>query len=125
MNLSCTHSQTSKRNKMIDKKLIHKGAIHLIPFPFTDLSQKKIRPCIILAGEKDDVVVVFVTSIKPKGTNWITLTPSKQNGIKGISYIRYTKIATLDQKMSLGWIGTLETDMYSELRKKLATFLSV
>lgn len=102
-----------------------KGTIHLIPFPFTDLSQKKIRPCLVLARDRTDSTVVFITSIKPKGSEWIKIIPSKENGIKSISYIRYTKIATLDSALSIGSIGELEPVMFHEVKKKIRAFLEV
>ena len=45
-----------------------KGKIILTPFPFTDLSSTKVRPAVIVSDlvKGDDVVVVFVSSIKSK-----------------------------------------------------------
>lgn len=103
---------------------MQKGSIQLIPFPFTDLSHKKVRPCIVLAQERDDIVVVFITSVKPKDGEYISVVPSKENGIKQVSYIRYTKIATLDQRLALGEIGVLEGKIHNQLRQKLKEFLA-
>ena len=104
------------------KKII-KGEIHLIPFPFTDLSKNKLRPCVVLGADLEDIVVVFMTSAKPKTREYVLVHPSKGNGIKSISYIRYTKIATLDKKLSLGKIGVLEKELYQNVTKELKLFL--
>ena len=103
---------------------IKKGAIHLVPFPFTDLSKTKLRPCVVLGVDREDITVVFITSMKPKDRNFIELLPTKQNGVKAKSYIRSTKIATLDRKMSLGGIGMLEQETHGKLVEMVAAFLS-
>jgi mRNA interferase MazF len=102
---------------------ISKGEIHLIPFPFTNLSESKLRPCVIIGHDREDVTVVFVTSIKPKSTPYIAVKPTKINRLKAVSYIRYTKIATLDTRMSLGQTGTLETAIYKSLVHAIKNFI--
>ena len=48
-----------------------------------------------------------------------------ENGLKADSYMGYTKLATLDRKLSLGKIGTLETALYKKLKKEISAFLEV
>ncbi len=102
---------------------ITKGEIHLIPFPFTDLSNNKLRLCVVIGCDRTDITVVFLTSIKPKDTNYIQIAPTKENRLKTHSYIRYTKIATLDAHMSLGKTGILEKKMYQTLIKSITGFI--
>ena len=104
--------------------MIKKGEIHLVPFPFTDLSGSKLRPCVVLACDQEDIKVVFVTSCKPKSGRSIEVLPSATNGIKVFSYIRYTKLATIDRKMSLGSIGDLEEKIYRAVVRDVCDFLS-
>ncbi len=110
---------------MKGKKIVQprKGEIHLIPFPFTDLSQNKLRPCVVIGCDKDDIVVVFLTTIKPKHGAYIEVNPSKDNRLKVVSYARYTKIATLDMRMSLGQMGVLETVLYKNLTQAITSFI--
>lgn len=103
--------------------MIKKGEIHLIPFPFTDLSSSKLRPCVVIGHDRVDATVVFITSMKPKDGEYIEVQPTTTNRLKAISYIRYTKIATLDIAMSLGQTGTLETATYQKLTKAIRNFI--
>lgn len=108
-----------KRGKIRPKK----GEIHLIPFPFTDLSQSKLRPCVVIGCDGDDITVVFITTIKPKGSFYIELKQTPSNRLKTTSYARYTKIATLDVQMSLGQTGALDTSTYQKLTKAIRDFI--
>ena len=103
---------------------ISKGEIHLIPFPFTDNSKSKLRPCVVIGCDRIDAIVIFITSIKPKDSAYIEVPASKENRLKVTSYIRYTKIATLDTAMSLGHIGTLEASVYKKLTNAIKDFIS-
>ena len=76
----------------------------------------------MLGLDKEDVTVVFVTSVQPKDKKCILLSPSKDNGIKVTSYIRYTKIATLDRKMSLGSIGKVSESGHKVIVKGIEEF---
>ena len=88
-----------------------KGTVVLVPFPFTDLSGNKVRPALIVSDGKvgSDVVVVFITSQpKSKGEYLVSLKPSAENGLKVPSQVVCAKLATLDTKIILGELGTLD-----------------
>ena len=47
--------------------MLSRGDIVLVPFPFTDLSEKKVRPAIIISTKNDiDVSVAFISSVIPE-----------------------------------------------------------
>jgi len=95
-----------------------KGDIVLIPFPFTDLSGRKLRPALILAETPDNITVSFITSrIQWQESTDIVLHPHLNNGIKKTSLIRLTKIATLDKTMAIGKIGSINNSQFSELNQ--------
>ena len=40
-----------------------KRDIVLFPFPYTDLSKRKLRPCLVISDEmKDDIILCQITS---------------------------------------------------------------
>jgi mRNA interferase MazF len=89
---------------------MRKGALVLLPFPFTDLSGSKVRPALILAVPErgSDCIVSFITSRKEASSRYgVVVTPTDENGIKTPSTIRLDKIATLQKDLVLGEIGTL------------------
>lgn len=89
-----------------------KGTIVLVPFPFTDLSGNKVRPCLVLHDQKngEDCIVSFISSIKNirLSARDIRVKATKVNGLKMDSAIKTDKIATLQKKIILGELGVLE-----------------
>ncbi|HYM92972.1 MAG TPA: type II toxin-antitoxin system PemK/MazF family toxin, partial [Chitinophagaceae bacterium] len=85
-----------------------KADIILIPFPFTNLSDTKIRPCLVLIDAEYDVTVSFITT----QTGWndtasVVIKPTQSNGLKKESLIRLNKLATIDKELIIGKIGEL------------------
>ena len=103
-----------------------KGDIVLIPFPFTDLTGSKLRPAVILIDAPLDLTVSFITTqIKWSEATDIQLQPSSASGIKKISLIRLSKIATVDRHLAVGRIGSLDKIQINELNTKLKTLLQL
>jgi len=97
-----------------------KGDIVLINFPFTDLSGSKLRPAVILAETNFDFTVCFITTqIHWQESTDVTLQPSLSNGLKKVSLIRTSKMATLDKILVKGLLGTLSSIEIAELNIKL------
>jgi mRNA interferase MazF len=107
---------------------MRKGAIVLIPFPFTDLSGQKIRPAVILndLSGSEDCIVAFISSIPDKSKQKYNLPVkvSKINGLKTNSVIKVSKIATLQKKSVIGEIGILEKSYQVNLFKILKTLFN-
>jgi mRNA interferase MazF len=94
---------------------VKKGDIILVPFPFTDLTEIKIRPALILISNELDITVSFITSqIKWQEPNDLRIEPSELNGLKKSSLIRLGKLATIEKKLVIGKLGIL---MDSELKR--------
>ena len=97
-----------------------KGDLVLINFPFTDLSGSKLRPAIVLTQTNLDLTVCFITTqIQWREQTDVLLNPNSTNGLKCISLVRLSKIATLDKSLSKGLLGRLNQNELSELNSKL------
>lgn len=102
---------------------MRKGAIVLVPFPFTDLSGQKVRPALILYASRkgENCIVAFITSV-PRQKLYpfdIPILSSKQNGLLLDSIIKLDHLATLQRKVILGELGTAESSVMKEAEKKL------
>lgn len=107
---------------------MHKGKIVLIPFPFTNLSGHKVRPAVVLSSSKkgDDCVVAFISSVNIKISQFdVTVKSTLKNGLKNDSVIKIDKIATLDKKIILGEIGSLEINTLKVIDEKLKKLFSL
>lgn len=90
-----------------------KGAVVLIRFPFSDLSQTKLRPAVVL-GEagRGDSILCQITS-KPYGDpNAIELTPTEfaSGSLRVLSYARPGKLFTASQDLIIGQVGLLKPE---------------
>jgi mRNA interferase MazF len=103
-----------------------KGDIILIPFPFTDLKGNKLRPALVLIKSNFDVTVSFITTqLKWKDIYDLEILPSLINGIKKHSIVRLSKIATIDENLSVGKIGTLNQNEIFKLNQKLKNLFKI
>ncbi len=100
-----------------------KGTIVLVPFPFTDLSGNKVRPCLVLYEQPsgDDCIVSFISSVKPKrlSTFDVKIDATPANGLKVDSIIKTDKIATLQKKIILGELGKPDARVLKEINVRL------
>ncbi|HJP63294.1 MAG TPA: type II toxin-antitoxin system PemK/MazF family toxin [Mucilaginibacter sp.] len=103
-----------------------KGNIILIPFPFTDLSGNKLRPALILAESKLDVTISFITTqLQWQEPTDMILQPGALNGIKKVSLVRLSKIATVDRSLIVGLIGAINNLQLAELDSKLKVIFQI
>ena len=98
-----------------------KGRIVLVPFPFTDLSGQKIRPALILyVSRGEDCIVAFISSVERKKNAYnVSIKATRANGLKVNSIIRTDKLATLQRKIVLGELGTLEREPLAAVNTSL------
>ena len=80
------------------------GDIIFIPFPFAELTNKKVRPAVVIAQTKDkykDVIVAAISSVIPERTNGneIIIEPSQINKLRAKSVIKVDRIVTLKKKI--------------------------
>lgn len=106
-----------------------KGAVVLVPFPFTDLSGQKVRPALVISEltDENDIIVVFISSKVPKKILNIDLkiNQDKENNLKAPSLVKCSKIATLDTKIILGELGFFNKQQMERVDEKLKTILGL
>lgn len=79
------------------------GDILLIPFPFAELTNKKVRPVVVVCQTKDkykDIVVCAISSVVPIQLleNEILLKPTFVNHLRVQSIIKVDRIITAKKK---------------------------
>jgi mRNA interferase MazF len=84
------------------------GCVVLIPFPFSDLSQSKLRPAVVLAS--GDWILCQVTSKSYADSRAIELnnTDFANGSLKVISYVRPSKLFTVNSNLIVRKIGDLK-----------------
>ncbi|WP_309232644.1 type II toxin-antitoxin system PemK/MazF family toxin [Cylindrospermum sp. FACHB-282] len=100
----------------------------LAPFPFTDFSQTKLRPAVVLwvsSTGSNDIVICFISS-----QNLITLQPEEflisdsdlefaSTGLKVSSKVIVSRIVTIDRNLITRRIGNLGINQLQELNTRL------
>ena len=92
----------------------------VITVPIYRLSGIKNRPALILAEGESDITVSFITTqLKWQEDFDVKIEPSQSNGLKRISLIRLSKLATIDKDLVIGRLGNLSHDELSNVDKNL------
>ena len=99
-----------------------KGDIVVIPFPFSDLSQTKRRPALVISDlVGDDLILCQITSQSISDNYAISLNDKdfKSGSLKRKSNIRPNRIFTADNHIILYKIGQVKNDKLDEVIKKI------
>jgi len=94
-----------------------KAKIVLIHFPFTDLSDSKLRPALVHHESNYDVNVAFISSKIPAPLQDSDFLVSMDHpsflstGLKVTSVIKFDKIATISKDLIEGEIGEITQDL--------------
>ncbi len=97
---------------------IVKGDVVVIPFPFSDLSNVKRRPALVLTVlEGNDLILCQITSRDVKDNCAITVNDGDfaNGGLKQPSNIRPNRIFTADNQIILYKIGNLKPEKVAEV----------
>lgn len=102
------------------------GDIVVLPFPFSDLSDNKIRPAVVLArANKSDWILCQITS-NPYGDAQaivIELTDFKSGMLKLQSYARPSKLFTANESLIVAIEGTLKPEKLTEIPEAIIDIL--
>ena len=106
------------------------GEVVLIPFPFTDLSQVKRRPVLILSSSRHnrdsrDFISCGITSNLGNRRNSVMLDPSEMvdGSIPARSRIKYDKVFTVEKGLVLRGLGKVSSHKLSQVRSGLMSLL--
>ena len=100
-----------------------KGDIVLVPFPFTDLSQTKLKPAVVLHVDSvnNDITVCFISSqaLTNLSLEEFAINPSDpefiSTGLRVASKVRVSRIVTLDKSLVTRRIGKLGISQVQQL----------
>ncbi|MDJ0597894.1 MAG: type II toxin-antitoxin system PemK/MazF family toxin [Crocosphaera sp.] len=108
------------------------GEIWLVRFPFSDLTSAKLRPALILAVHREEVIIVGIFSKIPAAdlqNSWVLIQDSDaqfvQTGLKKTSLIRADKIATVSKSVFQRKLGNLSPDLSIKVQKALKIALNL
>lgn len=94
------------------------GAVVLVRFPFSDLTQVKLRPAVVLADAgRGDWILCQVTS-KPYGdTRAIELqdTSLAAGSLRMTSYARPGKLFTANRDLMVTQVATLKSESFTQI----------
>lgn len=102
------------------------GEVVLIRFPFSDLSQTKLRPAVILANAgRGDWILSQVTSNPHIGTPFISLTDTSfaTGSLRLVSYVLPGKLFTAHRELIVTHLGTLKSDAFNEVVETVINIL--
>ena len=109
---------------MSDK--VQKGNIVLVPFPFTDMTNTKIRPALVIYVGKRDATVAFISSKVPNFADETEVVVNAQSpsfektGLLTSSVIKLDKITTIDKSLIYGELGEIDDDLRREINRKIS-----
>ena len=96
-----------------------KGDIVLFPFPYTDLSNRKIRPCLVLSEEMNEDVILCQITSKNINKDQCVVEINKDETIDGSlmidSYVRTNMIFTAIKNQIHKKLCSVNNKRYEEI----------
>jgi len=107
-------------------KSLKQGDIVLVRFPYSDFQKLKLRPALVVSGQAlekyDDLVILGITSAK-LGDKKLEVDINNEDLIQGAlpkkSYIRVSKIVSLEKKLVIKKVAHLNEEKLNEILEKL------
>lgn len=101
------------------------GEVVLVPFPFSDLSQSKVRPAVCLADAgRGDWILCQITRVRTaiqQRYHWMTLTAS--GGLLVASFARPGKLFTAHAGLMIRSVGILTPTAFARLLSAVVAVL--
>jgi mRNA interferase MazF len=103
-----------------------KGDVVVVPFPFSDLTNAKRRPALVLAElTKNDLILCLITS-QAANDNYTTLIENNDfetGSFSKTSYAKSNRIFTANEQLIAYKAGKLTTEKTNEIIAKLIAIL--
>ncbi len=105
-----------------------KGDIVIFPFPYTDLSKRKLRPCLVISNEmNEDIILCQITSQKIRADKF-SVELKKYETIEGTlfidSYVRTNMIFTADKSLVVKKICRVDDNKYNDVINNITRIIS-
>ena len=102
------------------------GAVVLVPFPFSDLSESKLRPAVVLAeAGRGDWILCQITS-KPYGDPRavkVVETDLSEGSLHVESFVRPGKLFTAHSNLIVRRIGHLKQERFNDLAEAVVALV--
>jgi mRNA interferase MazF len=99
-----------------------KGDVVVVPFPFSDLTQAKRRPALVISAlEGDDLILCQITSQYIRDNYAVSLTDKdfQTGSLKQPSNVRPNRLSTADNHIVLYRVGSLRVEKLNEIIEKV------
>lgn len=103
-----------------------KGDVVVVPFPFSDLTQSKRRPALVVSKtEGDNLILCQITSQSVKDSYAISLDDKdfEKGSLKQTSNVRPNRIFTADSHIVLYKVGNLKIEKLNEIIEKVVEII--
>jgi mRNA interferase MazF len=105
-----------------------KGHVVVLPFPFSDLSNSKNRPALVIAplDTHNDVILCMITSRQTKDTSAIAITSEDfiSGSLPRDSNVRPNRLFTADASLILRTAGMLSPEKVNEVVTEIVRIIS-
>jgi len=98
----------------------------LVTFPFSDLTQTKLRPAVVLArASQSDWVLCQITSKPYSDSRATEINDSSfdSGSLRLVSYVRPGKLFTGNDSLIMAGVGKLKTEVFSEIVETVVKLL--
>jgi mRNA interferase MazF len=115
------------------RRVLQRGDVVLVTFPFTDLTGTKVRPAVIVSAnpQTEDMVVAFISTVIPP-----VLAPTDyqldeqhrefhQTGLRFRSVFRLRRLTTLERHLIRRRLGRVSPALQAELDARLKLALAL
>jgi mRNA interferase MazF len=102
------------------------GSVVLVRFPFSDLSQTKLRPALVLADcDRGDWLLCQITSNPYSDVRAVKLTDSdfRAGSLRTVSYARPAKLFTAHQTLIVASVGDLRAEALKKIKAAVILLL--